>query len=116
MDKFDKLKKIILQIIGENNYLLAALELIKLRGDVLPSIVLSNLRGDRYTPSSNTIEIGIPDLIDCFNISSNYLSNFDFKFKIQPCCLEHDYSFRKCKGIYVYNDKWEVSNVVKELT
>lgn len=100
MEQLDKLKTITYQLIGENKFILDALEYKKLRENVLPSIELSDMRGSEYwSDNVNTIRLGIPDIIESLKMSKSLNFELKYKFRIVNLYSEYEYRYKNCYGI-----------------
>ena len=97
--QLDKIKAITYQIIGENDFLLSALDIINNRGDLLPSVMLSYTESSEYNSSMNTIKLSIPDTIAYFRIANLCKQEIDFKIMIDLAYLRFEHYNERCKGI-----------------
>lgn len=101
MEQIYRLKALLYQIIGENRFILDALNSMKHRDGILPTIELAYSAGSEYWHSVNKIYLGIKDIIDCYNIAQNF--NLELSSKVALDVGYNDYRVRmeKCKGISV---------------
>ena len=100
MGQLDKLKTIVYQLIGENKFIVDALEYKILRENVLPSIELSDMRGSEYWPDNvYTIRLGVPDIIRSLKISKRWTFDLVYRFKIINLYSEYEYRQKNCFGI-----------------
>lgn len=99
MEKLEKLKNLIYQIIGKNPFLLRSLECIEQHGDKLPHIELVYQKSSSY--SDDTIKLGLTDIIECYFLANEYKSNLKNRIRINPQNDENTKRHRKCKGIYI---------------
>ena len=64
MEKGDEIKALICQLIDNNQFILSALECIKQRGDMFPTIELMDSAGSFYDNNLGVVKISIHDVID----------------------------------------------------
>ena len=101
MEQLEKFKTIIYQIIGDNKFILSALELIRERGDLLPSIEMSDMCSSAFIPDTNTIQVSIPDIIECYDLSKGCKINLTFRFFFNSQYLNYNVRSEKCFGISI---------------
>ena len=101
MEQLEKFKTIIYQIIGDNKFILSALELIRDRGDLLPSIEMSDMSSSAFIPDTNTIQVSIPDIIECYDLSKGCKINLTFRFFFNFKYLNYNVRSEKCFGISI---------------
>lgn len=101
MDQIHTLITLMYQLIGDNRFLIDAMNSMIQRGDRLPSIELTYTAGSEYWHSTNIIIMGLSDVIDC------YVHAQGFNFQPTPMInVNTDYDnynakFEKCKGISI---------------
>ena len=101
MDQIRTLTTLMYQLIGDNRFLIDAMNSMLQRGDRLPSIELTYTAGSEYWHSTNIIIMGLSDVIDC------YVYAHGFNFQQTPIInVNSDYEnyntkFEKCKGITI---------------
>ena len=66
MDQINILITLMYQLIGDNRFLIGAMNTIIQRGDRLPSIELTYTVGSEYWHSANKIIMGLSDVKDCY--------------------------------------------------
>lgn len=101
MEQLEKFKTIIYQIIGDNKFILSALESIRERGDLLPSVELSDMSSSAFIPDTNTIQLSVPDIIGCFNLSKGCKINLYFRFFFNSQYFNCNVRSEKCYGISI---------------
>lgn len=101
MDQIHTLITLMYQLIGDNRFMIDAMNSMIQRGDRLPSIELTYTAGSEYWHSTNIIIMGLSDVIDCYV----YAQDFNFQ-PTQIINVNSDYDkystkFEKCKGITI---------------
>lgn len=99
MEQLEKFKTIIYQIVGDNRFILAALESIRLRGNLLPSIELSDMGGSVFMHDINTIQLSVPDIIECYDLSKGCDIDLNYKIIFNTQYSNSDVRSEKCLGI-----------------
>ena len=102
MKQIEFLRTIIYQLIGENQFLLNAIDCVKQRDDTVPFVDLSNCGGSSYWPPRRII-IGVPDIIGCNNLlqSIDILQDEDLIFQIIKNYWDLKDRFKRCSGVIV---------------
>lgn len=100
MDQIGKLKALICQLIDDNQFLVSMLNSMKQRGDNLPQIELTYLKGSFFCPDTNCIKISIPDIT--------------YSYRLAKLCINDENSSSTIKPIYLNNhfhceSFWEIS-------
>ena len=100
MDQIGKLKALICQLIDDNQFLVSMLNSIKQRGDNLPQIELTYVKGSFFSPDNNCIKISIPDIT--------------YSYRLAKLCINAENSSSTIKPIYLKNHShcesfWEIS-------
>lgn len=115
MEQLKKFESIIRQIIGENKYLLYALTCIKERGDKIPSVELSYVAGSCFIQSSNTIKIGVPDILECYGLSKKFNKGLVNIIGFKPLLDKYKCPFDSTLGLSVTISSAEHELVEKQI-
>lgn len=102
MEQFDKQKTILYQLIGENKFILDILDFVRQRGDILPSINLSEMKSGDYSSDTNIIQIGVPNIIECYELALKYNKNLTYKLKFNDLYSNYDVRYKRCLGIELF--------------
>lgn len=116
MDQIHTLTTLMYQLIGDNRFIIDAMNSMIHRGDRLPSIELTCTAGSEYWHSINKINMGLSDIIDCYCFVHAQELNLKLTPKIIVDINYNIYSarFEKCKGISINMPMTESECIITE--
>ena len=115
MEKVDQIKRIIRQLIDENDFLLAAITIIKQRDGRLPTIDLSDSIGSVFVTDRNAIVIGLQDIIECYNISKRLGCDVEYQFNLKDhSCVLNVVCERFCIINVPDNERENIETILNE--